>query len=64
MLKRSNPARVCRMFEAVGPDHPEPSVLVLQHALPLFLSSLALDFVDHICRLAEQERSRPQSTTV
>jgi hypothetical protein len=35
-----------------------------QRALPLFLSGQDPDFIDYICRLAEQERSRPQSTTV
>jgi hypothetical protein len=64
MLKRSNPGRVCRLPEALNPDHQDPSVLVLQRALPLFLSGEDPDFVDCICRLAEQERSRPQSTTV
>jgi len=35
-----------------------------QLALPLLLRGEAPDFVDYIRRLTEQERSRPQSTTV
>lgn len=35
-----------------------------QRALPLFLTGEDPDFVDYICRLAEQERRRSQSTTV
>jgi hypothetical protein len=32
--------------------------------LPLFLSGEGPDFVDYICRLAEQERNWSKSTTV